>query len=60
MWKTAALLLATLRLAAQISTGTINLQVKDSTGAVIPGAAVSLKHTATGLMREGATNDRGE
>jgi len=60
MWKTALLLLATLRLAAQISTGTINLEVKDSTGAVIPGAAVSLKHTATGLMREGVTNDRGE
>ncbi len=47
-------------LAAQVSTGTINLEVKDPTGALIPGAAVSLLHSATGAVREGTTNDRGE
>ena len=46
--------------AAQVSTGTIHLTVNDSTGAVVPGATITLTQTATGQTREGATNDRGE
>lgn len=45
---------------AQVSTGTINLEVKDSTGAVIPGTAIHIQHTGTGATRTGATNERGE
>ncbi|HEV2200041.1 MAG TPA: carboxypeptidase regulatory-like domain-containing protein [Bryobacteraceae bacterium] len=36
---------------AQGSTGAITGSVKDVSGAVLPGAAVTLKHTETGLMR---------
>jgi hypothetical protein len=54
-------LLATSAVAlGQVSTGTINLDVKDSTGAVIQGAGVSLQHAGTGAVREGTTNERGE
>jgi len=45
---------------AQVNTGTINREVKDTTGALIPGVALSLQHTPTGAVREGKTNDRGE
>ncbi len=45
---------------AQVSTGTINLEVKDSTGALIPGVSLNLEHPATGAKREGVTNERGE
>lgn len=45
---------------SQVSTGTINLEVKDPTGAIIPAATIQLLHTGTGAAREGATNDRGE
>lgn len=53
---------ASLSLAAwsQVSTGTINLEVKDPSGALIPGAAIHLLHPATGTTRDGVTNDRGE
>ena len=45
---------------AQVSTGTFNLEVKDSSGALIPGVALNLQHAATGATREGITNERGE
>jgi hypothetical protein len=45
---------------AQISTGTINLELTDTTGAVLPAVTVSLTHTATGTTREGTTNERGQ
>lgn len=36
---------------AQVTTGTISGTVKDATGAVVPGAAVTIKDTDTGLTR---------
>ena len=45
---------------AQVSTGTFNLEVKDSSGALIPGVTLNLQHTATGATRDGVTNERGE
>jgi hypothetical protein len=54
------LFLPALAAMAQVSTGTINLEVKDPTGAVIPAAGVHLLHNATGAAREGSTNGRGE
>jgi hypothetical protein len=45
---------------AQVSTGTIVGIVSDSTGAVIANADVTLRHTATGEVRETRTNQHGE
>ena len=38
-------------LEAQVATGTINITVVDSSGAVVPGAAVKLSNNNTGLAR---------
>ena len=54
------LLLACAGAWAQVSTGTFNLEVKDGTGAVMPGVTLNLQHTATGAKREGVTNERGQ
>jgi len=43
----------------QIATAAINGTVTDPSGAVIPGAAVSLKNTATNVERTTATNSAG-
>jgi hypothetical protein len=45
---------------AQISTGTIVGIVADSTGGVVPNAAVIITHTATGEIRSFKTNDNGQ
>lgn len=45
---------------AQVSTGTIVGVVQDSTGAVVPNATVTLKHIATGQVREVHSNEQGE
>ena len=45
---------------AQISTGTIVGSVTDPSGAVLAGAKISMRHSATGEVREISTNDRGE
>src|SRR5262249_27001491 len=45
---------------AQVSTGTIRIEVQDSSGAVVPGASLTLIHGATGQTRRGLTNERGE
>jgi hypothetical protein len=45
---------------AQISTGTIVGIVADSTGGVVPNAAVTITHTATGEIRSFKTNDNGQ
>jgi hypothetical protein len=45
--------------AAQISTGTMNFEVQDATGAVVPGASITLTRTATGEVRQGTTGERG-
>ena len=44
---------------AQVSTGTMNIEVSDATGAVVPGAAITLTQTAIGGVRQGTTNERG-
>ena len=45
---------------AQVTTGTISGTVKDSTGAVIKGASVTVQDSATGLIRRLTTSDSGE
>jgi Carboxypeptidase regulatory-like domain/TonB dependent receptor len=43
----------------QVSTGTVNVEVQDASGAVVPGAGVTLTRAATGEVRRGSTNERG-
>jgi hypothetical protein len=45
--------------AAAQTTGTITGTVLDSTGAVVPGAAVTAQNAATGLVRTTVTSDQG-
>ena len=45
---------------AQAVSGTILGDVRDATGAVVPGATVSLVHTGTGFTRTLATDAKGE
>jgi len=46
--------------AAQAVTGTILGVITDSTGAVMPGATVTLTNTGTGLLRAVTTDNNGE
>src|SRR5258707_7472223 len=58
----AAFLLLSLGLAsafAQTETGQITIKATDPQGAVVPGAAVSVKSTTTGAERTGSTNAEG-
>ena len=43
----------------QAGTGTVNGSIRDQTGAVIPGASVTLKNTATNVTLKTTTNDAG-
>ncbi|HMF79708.1 MAG TPA: carboxypeptidase regulatory-like domain-containing protein [Bryobacteraceae bacterium] len=45
---------------AQVSTGTITGAVRDSTGAAVQGAKVTIVQTATSESRVSVTNERGE
>jgi hypothetical protein len=45
---------------AQVTTATLVGLVRDSTGAVVPGASVIATHQGTGVSRETATDERGE
>jgi hypothetical protein len=45
---------------AQTFRGSIQGTVTDATGAAIPGAKVKIVNPATGLVRNGVTNDQGE
>ena len=45
---------------AQVTTGTLVGLVRDSSGAVLPGATVVATHQGTGVPREGITDERGE
>src|SRR6516225_9745153 len=47
------------RLIAQGSTASIAGTVRDASGAVLPGAAVTVKHLETGLTRNGVTDANG-
>jgi hypothetical protein len=64
-WRLAALLILVFSLAASISTfaqsgrGTLAGAVKDSTGAVLQGAALTLKETSTGSVYKAVTGAQG-
>jgi hypothetical protein len=53
------LILSGNRLIAQGSTASIAGTVRDASGAVLPGAAVTVKHLETGLTRAGVTDSNG-
>jgi len=53
------ILLASSVARAQIETGTIVGVVQDSTGGVVPNAAVALTHLATGVVRQTHTDAQG-
>lgn len=59
MLAVAMTLLAGLGLYAQQNVGSIKGTVKDPTGATIPGAAVIVRHEATGVERKTVTNEAG-
>jgi hypothetical protein len=58
VWLTALTLIAGVA-PGQVSTGTIIVEVQDSSAAVVPGATVTLTHVATGQVRKGQTNELG-
>src|SRR6266849_7882099 len=45
---------------AQVANANMNVAVHDSSGAVVPGAAVKITNNQTGLVRSGVVNERGE
>jgi hypothetical protein len=51
--------LGTCQVFAQTSTATISGLVRDSTGAVIPGVTITVRHTESGLMRSVVSNENG-
>jgi outer membrane receptor protein involved in Fe transport len=55
-----AILLIALPLLAQLPTGTILGVVKDTSGAVIPGATVTIRNMDTGMTRTATTGNDGE
>src|SRR5207244_8642685 len=55
----AAVLFLALTCAAQTSTSQISGTVRDSSGAVIPGAAVTLTNEATGVVQRQTTTEAG-
>lgn len=56
----APFLLCPITLHAQVNTSAIAGIVTDSTGSVVPGAAVSVTQSSTGLVRKVTTSDNGE
>src|SRR4051794_9360957 len=48
------------QLNAQVANATMNVFVQDATGAIVPGAAVTVTNNNTGQVRTGVSNDRGE
>ncbi len=55
-----ALLMPASRLEAQVTTATLVGQLRDTSGAVIPGATVVATHEGTGVSREAVTDANGE
>src|SRR5262245_5812965 len=47
-------------LVAQVTTADLVGRVTDNTGAVLPGAPVTIKNDATGIVRSTATNETGD
>jgi Carboxypeptidase regulatory-like domain/TonB-dependent Receptor Plug Domain/TonB dependent receptor-like, beta-barrel len=47
-------------LSAQVTTATLLGEVRDSSGAAVPGATVIARHQGTGVPREAISNERGE
>jgi hypothetical protein len=56
----AALFMPALSVDAQVTTATLVGQLRDSSGAVIPGATVVATHEGTGVAREAVTDANGE
>ena len=59
LWVIAVLILAVIAVAAQLPTGTILGTVKDSSGASIAGATVTLRNTDTNLTKMATTEQDG-
>jgi len=57
-WRASALLWLSMVVWAAI-TGSISGVVKDTSGAIVPGANVTARNTQTGITQMLATNDRG-
>ena len=53
------ILLIPFAVSAQVSGGTVSGKVTDSTGALIPGAQVAIRNTATGVTSSLVTNEDG-
>lgn len=55
----AAMLLAALVASGQSVTGSIEGAIKDQTGAIVPGAQVTITNAGTNISRALATDERG-
>src|SRR3979409_2036839 len=53
------ILLLPVAVSAQVSGGTVSGKVTDSTGALIPGAQIAIRNTATGVTTSVVANDDG-
>jgi hypothetical protein len=60
LWLALIIVLTAGRLHAQVTTATLVGLVRDSSGAVVPGASVVASHQGTGVSRETTTDERGE
>src|SRR5436853_747887 len=60
VWLICVLCASTALLLAQSDRGTISGTVRDTTGAVIPGAKVTATNTATNVVNSSVTNEVGE
>src|SRR5437879_13585661 len=54
-----AIALGTCQVFAQTSTATIVGSVRDTTGALLPGVSITVKHTDSGLTRSIVSNENG-
>src|SRR5262245_50603317 len=56
----AAMILSPLFLRAQVTTATLIGQVRDTSGAIVPGATVTATHEGTGVARDTVSDANGE